>query len=74
MLDVLQRAEAFASSMNAEQKAAIRALAHNLDRLNSAVMAAVEAGLSVELQRSARHHHTAGYWGDLMTPLVVKQK
>lgn len=74
MVNVLQRAEAYATTMNDEQKAAIRAIAHDLDRLNDAVKAAVEAGLSVELQRSARHHHDQGYWGDLMTPRVVKQR
>lgn len=74
MVNVVQRAEAFATSMNDEQKSAIRLLAHDLDRLNHAVKAAVDAGLSIELQRSSRHHHDAGYWGDLMTPRVVKQR
>ena len=70
---VKERAENFASSMNDEQKMAIRMLANDLHRLNASVMKAVDAGLSVELQRSARHHHEGGFWGDLLTPIVVKQ-
>ncbi len=72
--NVKERAENAASTMNDEQKAAIRMLANDLHRLNAAVMRAVDAGLSVELQRSARHHHEDGYWGDLLTPIIVKQK
>ena len=37
-------------------------------------MRAVESGLSVELQRTARHHADGGYWGDLLMPIIVKQK
>lgn len=71
---VKERAESMASTMNDEQKAAIRMLANDLHRLNAAVMRAVDSGLSVELQRSARHHHEDGYWGDLLTPIIVKQR
>ncbi len=71
---VKERAETQATTMNDEQKAAIRMLANDLHRLNASVMKAVDAGLSVELQRAARHHHEGGYWGDLMTPIIVKQR
>ena len=74
MTNVKERAETFASSMDEIQKAAIRSLANDLHRLNAAVMRAVEAGLSVELQRTARHHAEGGYWGDLLVPIIVKQK
>jgi hypothetical protein len=70
---VKERAEAFASTMTEEQQAAIRALGNELHRLNQAVMRCVETGLSVELQRTARHHAEGGYWGDLLVPVVVKQ-
>jgi hypothetical protein len=70
---VKERAEAFASTMTEEQQTAIRALGNELHRLNQAVMRCVEAGLSVELQRTARHHAEGGYWGDLLVPVVVKQ-
>jgi hypothetical protein len=69
---VKERAEEQASAMSDEQQAAIRMLANDLHRLNQAVMKAVEAGVSVELVRSARHH-SDGNWGDLMIPVVVTQ-
>ncbi len=71
---VKERAEAQTSSMNETQSEAVRRLANDLHRLNTAVIAAVEAGLSIELQRGARHHAEGGYWGDLMIPIVMKQK
>ncbi|MEP6827694.1 MAG: hypothetical protein ABJA10_06440 [Aestuariivirga sp.] len=70
---VKDRAEAQTSNMNDKQSEAIRRLANDLHRLNNAVIAAVDSGLSVELQRGARHHAEGGYWGDLMIPIVVKQ-
>ena len=70
---VRDRAEAQTSSMNEMQSEAVRRLANDLHRLNNSVIAAVDAGLSIELQRGARHHAEGGYWGDLMIPIVVKQ-
>ncbi len=71
---VKERAEEQSSSMTAEQQAAIRTLANDLHRLNHAVMKAVNAGVSVELVRSARHHGGEGHWGDLMIPVVVTNR
>ena len=71
---VKERTETMTSEMDDAQKSAIRMLANDLHRLNQAVMKAVETGLSVELQRTARHHPEGGYWGDLLMPIVVKQK
>jgi hypothetical protein len=71
---VKARSEEMASTMNADEQAAIRRLANDLHRLNQSVMAAVEAGVSVELIRSARHHCGNGNWGDLLTPVIVKNK
>jgi hypothetical protein len=59
--------------MNERQKLAINRRANELHRLNNAVISAVESGISVELQRGARHHAEGGFWGDLMIPIVVKQ-
>lgn len=73
MTPVKDRAEAQSSEMSEAQKLAIRRLANELHRLNNAVINAVESGISVELQRGARHHAEGGYWGDLMIPIVVKQ-
>jgi hypothetical protein len=71
---VKQRAEEQATTMSTDQQAAIRILANDLHRLNQAVMQAVEAGVSVELVRSARHHGGNGNWGDLLIPVVVTQQ
>jgi hypothetical protein len=71
---VKQRAEEQASAMTSDQQAAIRILANDLHRLNQAVMQAVDAGVSVELVRSARHHGGKGNWGDLLIPVVVTQQ
>jgi hypothetical protein len=68
-----ERAEALAETMTDEQAAAIRMLGNELHRLNQTVVRCVEAGLSVELHRTARHHADGGYWGDLLVPVVVKQ-
>ena len=70
---VKERTEAMASAMTDEQQVAIRQLANELHRLNQSVVRCVESGLSVELQRTARHHAEGGYWGDLLVPVVVKQ-
>lgn len=71
---VKERAEEQASAMTADQQAAIRTLANDLHRLNHAIMKAVEAGVSVELVRSARHHGGDGHWGDLMIPVIVTNR
>lgn len=52
---------------------AIRILATDLHRLNQAVMRAVEAGLSVELIRSSRHHNGDGAYGDLLVPVITRK-
>ncbi|RFC67067.1 MULTISPECIES: hypothetical protein [Mesorhizobium] len=71
---VKERAEEQSSAMSDEQQAAIRIVANDLHRLNQAVMKAVEAGVSVELVRSARHHGGNGNWGDLLIPVIVTQQ
>jgi hypothetical protein len=71
---VKERAEDLSTEMSEDQRAAIRMVANELHRLNYAVMRAVDSGLSIELQRTARHHSEGGYWGDLLVPIVVKQK
>ncbi|CDZ44413.1 SMc00767 family acetate metabolism repressor [Neorhizobium galegae] len=71
---VKERAEEQSSAMTPDQQAAIRSLANDLHRLNHAIMKAVEAGVSVELVRSARHHGGDGHWGDLMIPVIVTNR
>ena len=70
---VKERSEEMASTMNTDEQAAIRMVANDLHRLNQSVMKAVEAGVSVELVRSARHHGGDGNWGDLLIPVIVTQ-
>ena len=70
---VRDRAAAQTTTMTERQKQAVMRLANEVHRLNHAVVNVVESGLSVELQRVARHHAGGGYWGDLMIPVVVKQ-
>jgi hypothetical protein len=60
--------------LSPEQEAAIRILANELHRVNEAVMNCVQHGLSVELQRVKRVHSEQGYWGDMIVPVIVKQK
>ena len=69
---VKERAEEQSSAMDDNQQTVIRVLANDLHRLNQSVMKAVEAGVSVELVRSARHHSGNGNWGDLLIPVIVK--
>ena len=71
---VKERAEEQATTMSVDQQATIRMLANDLHRLNQSVMKAVEAGVSVELVRSARHHGGDGNWGDLLIPVIVTQQ
>jgi len=70
---VKERAEEQATAMSADQQSAIRMVANDLHRLNQSVMKAVEAGVSVELVRSARHHCGNGNWGDLLIPVIMTQ-
>lgn len=70
---VKERSEEMSSLMNSDEQSAIRMVANDLHRLNQSVMKAVEAGVSVELIRSARHHSGDGNFGDLLTPIIVKQ-
>ena len=55
------------------QDAMLATVADRIADLNAAVCKAVEAGVSIELQRSARHHCGGGNWGDLMMPVVIKR-
>ncbi len=70
---VKERAEEQSSAMTADQQAAIRMVANDPHRLNQSVLKAVDAGVSVELVRAARHHGGEGNWGDLLIPVIVTQ-
>ena len=70
-INVKERAEAQSTRMTSEQQAAIRMVANDLHRLNQSVMRAVDAGVSVEIIRSARHHGGTKSWGDLLVPIII---
>ena len=72
--EMKNRVDELSTEMSSEQQAAIRILANELHRVNEAVINCVQHGLSVELQRVKRHHSEDGYWGDLIVPIIVKQK
>ena len=69
---VKERAEEQVELLEDDQATAIRMLANEIHRLNQSVVRAVEAGVSIELVRTARHHGSDGSWGDLVVP-VIKQ-
>ena len=53
-----------------DQQRAVDRVAEASHRLNEAVRRAIEAGYSVELVRTSRHHDGAGNWGDQIVPTV----
>ncbi|MFQ5626245.1 MAG: hypothetical protein ACE5FM_06275 [Methyloligellaceae bacterium] len=74
MVKVKERVETLTGEMSDDQQSAIRVLGNELHRVNQAVVDCVNTGLSVELHRTARHHADGGYWGDLLVPIIIKQR
>ena len=76
MPNVKERAEDLATTMDEQQQAAIRMLANQLHRLNAAVGGGRGIpAFSIELQRVLAPSPPG--WltgGDLLTPIIVKQK
>jgi hypothetical protein len=62
------------NTLSKQQQHSFQALAQQAENLNTAMRQAVEAGLSIELQRLSRHHRNGGYWGDILMPMIVKQE
>ncbi|GHC55464.1 hypothetical protein [Neogemmobacter tilapiae] len=58
--------------MNIEQIHALGMVQARMESLNTAIREAVEAGVSVQLERASRYHCGKGGWGDVMAPVVVK--
>lgn len=58
------------NDLTPEQEKAIQRLANDIHRLNTSVMAAVDAGVCVELMRTSRYHNEGGAWGDTMVPII----
>ena len=72
MNDLTFRAIAQAAGLTTAQVESLARVSDELDRLHEAIRGAVDAGVSVELERSARYHCGGGHWGDLMRPVVVR--
>ena len=53
-----------------EREKALNHIAEALHQVNAAIRRAVDAGLSVEMVRTARYHDGKGHWGDEMTPAI----
>jgi hypothetical protein len=68
-----RRAPAFPEMTN-EQRSTFLTVSENVERLNRSIRAAVESGLSIEYERTCRHHDERGFWGDIVSPCVVKKR
>ena len=55
-------------SVEMEHDKAIRHVMDAIQRVNEAILCAVDAGISVELVRDSRYHDGCGNWGDQMAP------
>ncbi len=60
--------------VKSDRERAVDRVAEASHRLNEAVRRAIEAGYSVELVRTSRHHDGAGNWGDQIVPTVRETK
>ncbi len=55
-------------NMSTSQRSQMEQVLSDIERLNQTVKQAVDAGLTIEFVRAARHHCGAGNWGDVMRP------
>jgi hypothetical protein len=72
MLQTLDTQNLGQIALNEQQSSCMAALASQIDALNASMRSAVEAGMTIELRRSSRHHHDGGCWGDIIAPSVMK--
>ncbi len=72
MLQTLDTQSLAQIDLNDRQSSCMSALASQIDALNETMRNAVEAGLSIELRRTSRHHQDGGYWGDIIASNVIK--
>jgi hypothetical protein len=54
--------------MSEIQRSQMNQVLRDIERLNESVKAAVSEGLTIEINRAARHHCGGGNWGDVMSP------
>ncbi len=50
---------------------AVRRLNEAAQIMNAAISEAVNAGVSVQLVRTCRHHDGNGHWGDQVAPTIM---
>jgi hypothetical protein len=50
---------------------AVRRLNEAAQIMNAAISEAVNAGVSVQLVRTCRHHDGHGHWGDQVAPSIM---
>jgi hypothetical protein len=72
MLNILSTTAEIQTEMSQEQQAVLSLLSEQIEKLNASMRRAVDAGMTIELRRSSRHHQEDGYWGDIIAPAVVK--
>jgi hypothetical protein len=56
--------------MNSHDEA-VRKLNEAASIMNAAISEAVNAGVSVQLVRTCRHHDGQGHWGDQVAPSIM---
>jgi hypothetical protein len=56
-----------------QQRMQMEQVLNDMAQLNRSIMEAVNAGLTVELQRMSRHHCGGGNWGDIMGPQFLSR-
>jgi hypothetical protein len=71
MLNTFQTS--LAQDLSEQQQSLLHGLSQQIEQLNASMREAVNGGLSIELQRSSRHHKDGGFWGDIIAPNVVKK-
>jgi hypothetical protein len=72
MLNTLNTQNIAMINLSDIQAARLADIASQIDALNASMRTAVEAGMTIELCRSSRHHDSDGCWGDIIAPSVVK--
>ena len=71
MLKTLHMQDSAHTTLSDAQNECLADVSSQIDALNAAMRSAVEAGMTIELCRSSRHHSGGGYWGDIIAPSVV---
>ncbi len=63
-----------AAEPSIDRDTALQYIAEAVDRVNRAVLYAVNSGVSVEIVRTSRHHDGCGNWGDQMAHEIIDKQ